>query len=93
MHAPHQGKEKEERIKFFKRLGESAREHKNARHFILGDFNSKIIATGTNEEKLNNLKKNFNNIHIEKFTLGEHNKIEEFINRWLLKLSRYFNID
>ncbi len=44
------------------------------------DLNSKIIATGTNEEKLNNLKKNFNNIHIEKFNLGEHNKIEEFIN-------------
>ena len=40
---------------------------------------SSILATGTNEEKLNNLKKNFPNIKIEKFKLDDHNKIEEFI--------------
>ena len=40
-----------------------------------------IVASGTNEEKLNNLKKNFPNVHIEKFKLDEHNKIEEFIER------------
>jgi len=40
-----------------------------------------IVASGTNEEKLNNLKKNFPNIHIEKFKLDEHNKIEEFIEK------------
>ena len=40
---------------------------------------SSIVATGTNEEKLNNLKKNFPNIKIEKFKLDDHNKIEEFI--------------
>ena len=28
---------------------------------------AQIVATGTNEEKLDNLKKNFSNIHIEKF--------------------------
>ena len=28
-----------------------------------------IVATGTNEEKLNNLKKKFPNIYIEKFKL------------------------
>ena len=38
-----------------------------------------IVATGTNEEKLDTLKKNFNNIHVKKFKLDEHNKIEEFI--------------
>ena len=40
-----------------------------------------IVASGTNEEKLNNLKKNFPNIHVEKFKLDEHNKIEEFIEK------------
>ena len=44
------------------------------------NFGSKIIATGTNEEKLSNLKKKFPNIHIEKFKLDEHKKIEEFID-------------
>ena len=40
-----------------------------------------MVASGTNEEKLNNLKKKFPNIHIEKFKLDEHNKIEEFIEK------------
>ncbi len=44
-------------------------------------FGSTIIATGTNDEKLNNLKKKFNNIYIEKFKLDEHDKIEEFIDK------------
>ena len=44
-------------------------------------FGSTIIATGTNDEKLNNLKKKFNNIYIEKFKLDEHGKIEEFIDK------------
>ena len=39
---------------------------------------SKILATGTNEEKLNNLKKH-PNIIIEKFKLDNHEKIESFI--------------
>ena len=37
------------------------------------------IATGTNEEKLNNLKKKYPNILIEKFKLEEHDKMENFI--------------
>ena len=41
---------------------------------------SNIIATGTNEEKLTNLKKRFPKIHTEKFKLDEHKKIEDFIN-------------
>ena len=40
-----------------------------------------IVATGTNEEKLNNLKKSFSKIQIEKFRLDAHEKIEEFIDR------------
>jgi 3-oxoacyl-[acyl-carrier protein] reductase len=42
---------------------------------------AKIIASGTNEEKLISLKKKFPNIHTEKFKLDEHEKIEEFINK------------
>ena len=40
-----------------------------------------VAATGTNEEKLNNLKKKYPEIYIEKFKLDEHNKIEEFIEK------------
>ena len=40
---------------------------------------SKIVATGTNQEKLEKLKNNFPNIFIEKFKLDEHDKIEKFI--------------
>ena len=41
---------------------------------------SKILATGTNEDKLNKLKNDFTDIQIEKFNLGEHSKIESFID-------------
>ena len=40
-----------------------------------------ILATGTKVEKLDKLKNNFNNIHIEKFNLDEHKKIESFIEQ------------
>ncbi len=45
-----------------------------------------IMATGTNEDKLNNLKKKYQNINIEKFKLDEHNKIEGFIEKTNEKL-------
>ena len=45
------------------------------------NLESTIIATGTNENKLDNLKKKFTNIHVEKFKLDEHSKIEEFIEK------------
>ena len=38
-----------------------------------------VLATGTKEEKLNDLKSKFSNLQIEKFDLGEHSKIEPFI--------------
>ena len=44
------------------------------------DSESKILATGTNEEKLNKLKTDFKDIQIEKFNLAEHSKIETFID-------------
>ena len=44
------------------------------------NLGSNIIATGTNEEKLSNLKKKFPNILTEQFKLDEHKKIEEFID-------------
>ena len=39
-----------------------------------------ILATGTKIEKLEELKKKFNNIKILKFDISQHEKIEEFIN-------------
>ena len=42
--------------------------------------NANVIATGTNEEKLNKLKKNFPNIIIKKFDISNHNLIESFID-------------
>ena len=50
------------------------------------DFGSSIVATGTNEEKLNDLKKNYPNILVEKFRLDEHDKIENFIETIYKKL-------
>jgi 3-oxoacyl-[acyl-carrier protein] reductase len=39
-----------------------------------------VLATGTRLEKLEELKKNFNNIKMIKFDISQHEKIEEFIN-------------
>ena len=50
------------------------------------DSGSVVLATGTKEEKLNNLKKQFSNIHIEKFNLDEHSNIESFIESAYKKL-------
>ena len=38
-----------------------------------------ILATGTNTEKLEKLKKEFPNINILKFDISDHSRIEEFI--------------
>ena len=43
------------------------------------EFDSNILATGTNVEKLSILKNNFKNIYTETFKLDEHKKIEQFI--------------
>ena len=44
------------------------------------NLEANILATGTNEEKLNNLKKKFPKIQIETFKLQQLNEIENFIN-------------
>ena len=46
----------------------------------LHEQGANILATGTRIEKLEELKKNFNDIKIIKFDISEHKKIEEFIN-------------
>ena len=51
------------------------------------DSGSLVLATGTKDEKLNNLKNKFSNIQIEKFNLGDHSKIESFIESANEKLS------
>ena len=45
------------------------------------NLGSKIMATGTNEEKLKNLKNKYPNIHVEQFRLDQHDKIESFIEK------------
>ena len=45
--------------------------------FVSLDAN--VLATGTNTEKLDTLKKDFPNINILKFDISDHKKIEEFL--------------
>ena len=45
-----------------------------------------ILASGTKDEKLQSLKKNFEKIFIEKFNLDDHNNIEQFIENASNKL-------
>ena len=42
-------------------------------------LNATVLATGTKNEKLNSLKKEFPTINILKFDISDHSKIEEFI--------------
>ena len=44
------------------------------------NYGVNILATGTKIEKLEELKKKFNNIKIIKFDISQHGKVEEFIN-------------
>ena len=46
-----------------------------------------VLATGTNQEKLDKLKNEFKNIYTKQFKLDEHSKIEEFINACHSELS------
>ena len=45
--------------------------------FILGGAN--VLATGTNDEKLEKIQKQYKNINVKKFDISEHDKIEEFV--------------
>ena len=46
----------------------------------LSELGGNVLATGTREEKLQELKEKFSKIKILKFDISKHNKIEEFIN-------------
>ena len=45
-----------------------------------------VLATGTNEEKLENLKKNYPSVEILKFDISKHSEIESFIEQAHTKL-------
>ena len=45
------------------------------------DLGAIVAVSGTNEEKLSDLKKKFPNVFVEKFSLNEHSKIEKFIEK------------
>ena len=45
-----------------------------------------VLGTGTNNEKLDLLKKKFSNVKIKKFDISDHSKIEDFINDSVLEL-------
>ena len=47
----------------------------------VSDLGANIIASGTNEQKLENIKKIYQNVQIEKFKLEEHQNIEKFIEK------------
>ena len=51
------------------------------------DLGANILATGTNLDKLNNLKSNFKNITTKQFKLEQHSEIENFINECSMELN------
>jgi 3-oxoacyl-[acyl-carrier protein] reductase len=50
------------------------------------ELGSIVLATGTNQDKLDKLKSEFKNIKIQQFKLDEHSKIEQFIHSSHLEL-------
>jgi len=40
-----------------------------------------VVATGTNEEKLNKIKNKYQTVKVEKFDISEHKGIENFVNK------------
>ena len=46
----------------------------------LYNLNANIIATGTNEEKLNIIKKKYKNVTAKKFDISNHELVEKFVN-------------
>ena len=41
---------------------------------------AKVLGTGTNEEKLNKIKNDFNGMILKKFDISKHDEIEEFVD-------------
>ncbi len=48
--------------------------------YSLNKYNAKIIATGTNENKLNQIKEQYRNVQVKKFDILNHSSIEKFID-------------
>ena len=46
-----------------------------------------VVATGTNQERLDLLKKDFPNVNVIKFNISDHSKIEEFIDNTSTQLT------
>ena len=46
----------------------------------LYNYNAKIIATGTNEQKLKIIKEKYKNVITKKFDISDHTQIEQFID-------------
>jgi len=47
----------------------------------LVDAEANVVATGTNEEKLNLIKSKHKSVKVEKFDISKHDEIENFINK------------
>ena len=58
----------------------------------LVDSEANVIATGTNEEKLNAIKKKYDSVKVEKFDISKHENIEDFINNAASKLENKIDI-
>ena len=43
-------------------------------------YNAKVVATGTNLEKLNKIKEKYENVEIKRFDISNHEEIELFVN-------------
>ena len=57
---------------------------------VLGGSN--ILATGTNEDKLKQIKNKYENINILKFDISRHNEIEEFVDNCCTILSNKVDV-
>tara|TARA_Y100000768_G_C23822148_1_gene607116 strand:- start:6 stop:743 length:738 start_codon:yes stop_codon:yes gene_type:complete len=51
-----------------------------------------VLATGTNEQKLNLIKNKYQSVRIEKFDISKHKEIENFINKVSDKLENKIDI-
>ena len=58
----------------------------------LNQANANIIATGTNQTKLDILKNKFENIKIKKFDISNHSSIEEFVDECNIIFDNKINI-
>ena len=58
----------------------------------LVDAGANVVATGTNEEKLNKIKNKYQSVKVEKFDISKHNEIESFINNVCEKLDNKIDV-